>query len=319
LEEAGLLRAMTAIELEQVTKTFGEHRAVDAVDLRVPEGSIYGFIGPNGSGKTTSIRMILRIIEPDAGTIRVFGAPAHQTANDQIAYLPEERGVYRKLKVGQQLTYFGQLKGLSRQEAKRSGQEWLARLGLEKWWGEKTEKLSKGMTQKVQFIASVIARPRLLILDEPFSGLDPVNLETIREAILDLRRGGTTVVFSTHDMSTAEAMCDRIFMIYRGRKVLDGSLAEIRAHYGTDSIRLRLAEGAPLEPGTLPGVTHAREWGRDWELRFQGDPQVVLRAALERGAVERFEIASPSLHDIFVRIANPTAEEISELQEARHA
>jgi len=306
---------MSAVEMEKVTKVFGEHRAVDAVDLSVPEGSIYGFIGPNGSGKTTSIRMILRIIEPDTGSVRVFGKPVNATANDHIAYLPEERGVYRKLKVGQQLIYFGKLKGMSTRDARRSAQEWLERLGLQDWWKEKTEKLSKGMTQKVQFIASVLARPRLLVLDEPFSGLDPVNLEVIREAVLELRRAGTTVIFSTHDMSTAEAMCDRIFMIYRGQKVLDGSLAEIRERYGTDTIRLRMGEGAVLDPGTLAGVTHARDLGRDWELRFDGDAQTILRGAMERGAIERFEITSPSLHDIFVRIAKPTEAEVSTLKE----
>lgn len=306
---------MSAVEMEKVTKVFGEHRAVDAVDLSVPEGSIYGFIGPNGSGKTTSIRMILRIIEPDTGSVRVFGKPVNATANDHIAYLPEERGVYRKLKVGQQLIYFGKLKGMSTRDARRSAQEWLERLGLQDWWKEKTEKLSKGMTQKVQFIASVLARPRLLVLDEPFSGLDPVNLEVIREAVLELRRAGTTVIFSTHDMGTAEAMCDRIFMIYRGQKVLDGSLAEIRERYGTDTIRLRMGEGAVLDPGTLAGVTHARDLGRDWELRFDGDAQTILRGAMERGAIERFEITSPSLHDIFVRIAKPTEAEVSTLKE----
>lgn len=309
---------MSAVELENVTKIFGEHRAVDAVDLEVPEGSIYGFIGPNGSGKTTSLRMILRIIEPDTGAIRVFGAPIRKTANDHIAYLPEERGVYRKLKVGQQLIYFGKLKGMSGRDAARSAKEWLERLGLEEWWKEKTEKLSKGMTQKVQFIASVMANPRLLILDEPFSGLDPVNLEVIRAAVLDLRKDGTTVIFSTHDMSTAEAMCDRIFMIYRGRKVLDGSLAEIRREYGTDSIRLRMGAGVALNPENLPGVSHAREWGQEWELRFSGDHQRVLRAALDAGPVEHFELSSPSLHDIFVRIANPTGAELLEPTEGTH-
>lgn len=301
-----------------MTKTFGEHRAVDAVDLEVPEGSIYGFIGPNGSGKTTSIRMILRIIEPDGGTIRVFGEPSHQTANDRIAYLPEERGVYRKLKVGQQLTYFGKLKGMSGRDARHAARAWLERLGLGEWWNEKTEKLSKGMTQKVQFIASVLASPRLLILDEPFTGLDPVNLEVIRAAILDLRRAGTTVIFSTHDMNTAEAMCDRLFMIYRGKKVLDGSLTEIRARYGTDTVYLRMGEGVGLDPQQLPGVTHVRDLGQSWELRFSGDHQAILRGAMECGAVERFELTSPSLHDIFVRIANPTEDELSELEGAAH-
>lgn len=294
-----------AVLLEGVRKSFGAVEAVRGVDLRIPEGSIYGFIGPNGSGKTTSLRMILRIIEPDAGRIEVLGRPSHPTANDTVAYLPEERGLYRKMKVGAQLTYFGRLKGMSKSDAKREAGAWLERLGLGDRWNEKTESLSKGMSQKIQFIATVLSRPRLMVLDEPFSGLDPVNLEVIREAVLDLRREGATILFSTHDMSTAEAMCDRIFMIYKGEKVLDGSLAEIRERYGQDMIRLRLSDNAGWSPRRMSGVEFCRDVGQSWELRYRGDTQELLREAMQHGRVDQFERSHPSLHDIFVRIAQP--------------
>jgi ABC-2 type transport system ATP-binding protein len=295
-----------AVLLQGVRKRFGETEAVKGVNLSVPEGSIYGFIGPNGSGKTTTIRMILRIIEPDEGRIEVLGKPSHPTANDAVAYLPEERGLYRKMKVGAQLTYFGRLKGMSTRDAKREARAWLERLGLEDRWNEKTESLSKGMSQKIQFIATVIARPRLLVLDEPFSGLDPVNLEVIRQSVLELRREGATILFSTHDMGTAEAMCDRIFMIYKGDTVLDGSLAEIRQRYGEDMIRLRLAESDGWNPERVPGVEFCRDIGQSWELRYSGDSQELLREAMQHGRVEQFERTHPSLHDIFVRIARPS-------------
>lgn len=299
------MAAAMAVSVEGVTKRFRENVAVDGLDLSIPEGAIFGFIGPNGSGKSTTLRMILRIIEPDEGRILVLGADRRGTANDAIAYLPEERGLYRKLKVGAQLTYFGRLKGMSKRAAETAAREWLDRLGLADRWGDKTETLSKGMTQKVQFIATVLAQPRLLVLDEPFSGLDPVNLEVLRDGILSLRRGGATILFSTHDMPTAEAMCDQICMIYQGRKVLDGTLAAIREQYGQDVIRLRVEEAGEWHPSAVPEVTDVRDLGQSWEVRTSGDGQGVLRAAMAVGTVTRFERAHPSLHDIFIRLARP--------------
>lgn len=293
------------VELEQVTKRFREHLAVDRFDLEVPEGSLFGFIGPNGSGKTTTLRMILRMIEPDSGTIRVFGKRHDVSANNAIGYLPEERGLYRKMTVLRQLAYFGILKGLSRREAQASAHEWLERLGLGDWKNRKLETLSKGMSQKVQFIATVIARPRLLILDEPFSGLDPVNLEVLRDSLLDLRRRGTTIIFSTHDMHVAERLCDHLCMIYRGRKVLDGSLDTIQRTYGQDTLRLKFHQPVGLHGTDLPGVSHLRDLGRYWEMRFSGPAHAILKRAMELGEVDHFEIARPSLHDIFIRIAQP--------------
>jgi ABC-2 type transport system ATP-binding protein len=235
------------VEIENVTKTFGNHVAVDNLSLAVPEGSIYGFIGPNGSGKTTTIRMIMRIYYPDSGSgaIRVLGRESFGAANDEIGYLPEERGLYKKMKVREILRFYAELKG--RTDFKEAADAWLERLDLADWANKKVETLSKGMSQKVQFISAVIAEPRLVILDEPFSGLDPVNTDVLRNEVLDLRKRGATVIFSTHDMSVAERMCDFILMIYKGNKVLDGTLASIQEKYGHDTIRVKV-EGNGFDP-----------------------------------------------------------------------
>ncbi len=298
-----------AIRLSSVDKAFGQHVAVRDLSLAVPAGRIYGFIGPNGSGKTTTLRMILHILLPDAGTVEVLGQTVTRAASDRIGYLPEERGLYKKMKVLDLLVYYGALKGLPRSRARQAGREWLARLGLQDWAERKVEQLSKGMAQKVQFIATVLHAPELLILDEPFSGLDPVNLQALRDAILELARSGTTVLFSTHDMAMAERMCDQIGMIFRGRKVLDGTLDEIQRRYGDDSVRLR-AEGARAALDGHPDVAGVLDMGRYQELRLRpgADPQALLAHLLTRTRVELFEVARPSLHDIFVRIAGPDAD-----------
>jgi len=293
------------VELKQVTKRFRDHLAVDSFDLHVPEGSLFGFIGPNGSGKTTTLRMLLNIIEPDSGSVLLFGRPFTLSSNNRIGYLPEERGLYRKMTVLRQLTYFGTLKGMSTREAAEAGTGWLKRLGLEDWKDKKLETLSKGMSQKIQFIATILARPKLLVLDEPFSGLDPVNLEVLRETLLELCRDGTTVIFSTHDMHTAENLCDHICMIYKGQKVLDGSLDQIQSTYGQDTVRLRFRDNTQPSEQTLAGVSQVRHLGRFWEMRFSGSPSEILKRAVELGEVDHFEVVHPSLHDIFVRIAQP--------------
>jgi len=289
----------TAVRLEEVTKTFGAHRAVDGLSLTVPKGAIFGFIGPNGSGKTTTLRMILHILYPDSGRIEVLGSASRRAANDRIGYLPEERGLYRKMTVRRVLAYYAGLKGMRARDAGREAEQWLGRLGLLDWRDKKVEALSKGMQQKVQFIAAVQTRPDLVILDEPFSGLDPVNLEALREVILELKRRGSTVIFSTHDMTKAEELSDTICMIHKGKKVLDGTLSEIQAQYGADTLRVRISGG----PGALQGLGQVRDFGQFQEVRFEGDPQDLLRKLMERGNVEHFEIAKPSLHDIFLRIA----------------
>lgn len=290
-----------AIELVDVCKRYGANRAVDGLSLEVPEGSLYGFIGPNGSGKTTTLRMMLGMIEPDTGEIRIFGKPGDCFRTGAMAYLPEERGLYRKMKVGAQLIYFGRLNGMSSREAKAAAKGWLERLDIVDRWQTKTESLSKGMTQKVQFVAAIIARPRLLILDEPFSGLDPVNLEIIRGIILELRDAGTTVILSTHDMATAEAMCERVLMIHRGKRIFDGSLAAIRECYRSNRVRLRMAEANGWHPSSLPAVEAVRATEQGWEICHRGSPQAILQAAVEAGEVELFERIHPSLHEIFVR------------------
>lgn len=299
------------IELSNISKTFGTHRAVNNLSLTVPRGSIYGFIGPNGSGKTTTIRMIMHIYHPDPGTGRivVLGKESHSAANDRIGYLPEERGLYKKMKVRDLLRFYAELKG--KPDCKVEADRWLERMGLTEWANKKIDTLSKGMAQKVQFISAVIAEPELVILDEPFSGLDPVNADVMRDAVLDLRRAGSTIIFSTHDMSVAEKMCDSIFMIYRGEKVLDGTMDEIQARYGQDTLRVRMATGVE-DFRNLPKVEKVTDFGRFKELRLPAgaDTQEVLLALAKRGRVEHFELTRPSLHDIFVRIAGPDAREV---------
>ncbi len=302
---------MNAIAIRGVTKTFGAFVAVDDLTLDVPQGSIYGFIGPNGSGKSTTLRMITNILLPDRGEIEVLGHKETRAARDRVSYLPEERGLYKKMKVLALLRYYGQLKGRPRADIDVQIKKWLERLDLTKWADKKIDALSKGMAQKVQFIAAVVSRPELLILDEPFSGLDPVNAVSLREAVVELRQAGTTIVFSTHDMSVAEKMCDRIFMIYRGKKVLDGTLDEIQAIHGGKKVRVRSSGGVAALLG-LPGVGHVDDLGSQQEFELAGEAQAqeVLRGLTARASVSYFELARPSLHDIFVKIARPAPEHV---------
>jgi ABC-2 type transport system ATP-binding protein len=304
---------VSAVEISNVTKTFGDVTAVNNLSLTVPEGSVYGFIGPNGSGKSTTMRMIANIFYPDSGTIQVFGKARSGTRSADIGYLPEERGVYRKMRVRALLEFYGELRGGRNVTAQVNA--WLERVGLANRADDKVETLSKGMSQKVQFIATVIPEPKLLILDEPFTGLDPVSADSIRGAVLDMRKRGCTVILSTHDMGVAESLCDSIFMIFRGNKVLDGSLASIQASYGSDTIRVEI-EGRASALGDLaldglPGIERINDLGQIQELRMrQGcDPQQVLHTLAARARIESFAVVKPSLHDIFVRIAGPQPEE----------
>lgn len=305
---------MSAVEIQNVTKAFGATLAVNELSLAVPKGSVYGFIGPNGSGKSTTIRMLMRILHPDRGSIRVLGedATTGDAANDRIGYLPEERGLYRKMLIGEMLEFCAALKGAAhcRDDIRR----WLERMDLGDYEKKKVETLSKGMAQKVQFIATILHRPELVILDEPFSGLDPVNMDVLRDAILDMKRQGATILFSTHDMDVAEKMCDFIFMIFKGRKVLDGTLDAIQNEYGSDTLRVRTS-GNGVSFSALPGVERVNDFGKFQELRMKRgtDPNEILRQLVGQTRVELFEVARPSLHDIFVRIAGPAA------QEAAHA
>lgn len=293
-----------AIILRGVTKRFNGTAAVADLSLTVPAGSIYGFIGPNGSGKTTTLRMIMHILLPDEGDIEVLGSRDTAAARDRVSYLPEERGLYKKMTIRRLLRYYGRLKGGALADVDKAIDEWMDRMGLPGLQDRHIETLSKGMSQKVQFIAAVVSNPSLLILDEPFSGLDPVNAQVVRDAVLEMRRRGTTVVFSTHDMTTAEQMCDRIFMIFGGRKVLDGSLESIQDQYGADTVRLRTAGGALALAG-MPEVEAVNDFGQLQEVRVTGDPQAFLSRLAARTAVYHFEVTRPSLQDIFVRIAKP--------------
>jgi ABC-2 type transport system ATP-binding protein len=302
-----------AVQLEAVTKRFGGHVAVDHLELAVPEGAIYGFIGPNGSGKTTTLRLILRILDPEEGRVVVLGRERSASADDRVGYLPEERGLYRKMRVRDILVYFARLKGF--RNCRAAVNEWLDRFELGAWADRRVEALSKGMSQKVQFLIAVIARPKLLILDEPFSGLDPINMELLKDAVLGLHAEGTTVIFSTHDMDIAERMCDTIFMIFRGKKVLDDTLEAIQARYGQDSIRLRTAENN-VSFADVPGVLNVIPCGRYTDLRMLpgADPQEILKCLAARARIEHFSLTRPSLHDVFLRIAGdgaPPAEEVA--------
>jgi ABC-2 type transport system ATP-binding protein len=290
--------------LESVTKTFGRQVAVDDLSLAIPRGSVYGFIGPNGAGKTSTIRMIMHIHLADRGKVTVFDRPAGRETAARIGYLPEERGLYPKMRVRDLIVYYGQLKGKSRAELSPKIDQWLERFELAPWRLKKCQELSKGMQQKVQFIATVIHEPELVILDEPFSGLDPVNTEVLIGVIEELKRAGRTVIFSTHVMETAEKLCDAVFMICKAKKVLDGTLAGIRERYRDDVVEVE-GEGDASAFASAPGVASVREHPGRLELAIErgADPQQILAHALPRFRVRRFEVRAPRLHDIFLRLA----------------
>ena len=290
-----------AVEIEKVSKSFGEVLAVNDLSLKVPQGCIYGLIGPNGSGKTTTMRMIMNIFYPDSGAIKLFGKRTQGAVFDDIGYLPEERGLYKKMTVREILEFYGKIK--NGKNLKAEIERWLQKLDLTEWRDKKIEILSKGMSQKVQFIATVVFKPRLLILDEPFTGLDPVNMDVLREALVELSSQGSTVILSTHDMQVAEEMCDFICMIFKGNKVLDGTMTEIQKKYGRDTLRVQ-SEDDLSSIKTIAGIESLRDLGQVKEIRFDAkqDPQDIVRKIMAKNRVRGFEIISPSLHDIFVRI-----------------
>ena len=286
---------ISAVQISNVTKTFGSVTAVNNLSLNIPQGAIYGFIGPNGSGKTTTMRMIVNIFHPDQGTIHVFNQQRSGPRSGLIGYLPEERGLHRQMEVQALLEFHAGLRSGAPMTTEIT--EWLEKFGLAHCASRKLETLSKGMSQKIQFIAAILPEPKLLILDEPFSGLD-------------LRQRGTTIILSTHDMTVAESLCDYIFMIYRGNKVLDGTLTSIQNEHGNNTIRVSTAMGIAAVQN-LEGVEAIRDLGQAQELRMARhcDPQQVLQTLISRTSVTYFAIVKPSLHDIFVRIASPTATE----------
>ena len=291
----------SAVSLRSLAKTFGQHRAVDGISLEIPRGIIFGLIGPNGAGKTTTIRMILDIIRPDSGEVIVLGLPAGDQVKDKVGYLPEERGLYRKTKVLEMLEYQGSLRGATPSAARKEASGWLDRMGLAEWKGRKVEDLSKGMQQKVQFIGAVLGNPELLILDEPFSGLDPVNQNTFKDLMLELNRKGVSIIFSTHQMDTAEKLCKEIALINQGKIVLNGTLSQIKSRFGKNSVMVEFDGDGSFLQG-LPGVARVDDYGQYREVRLQdgADPQALLRAAVERVKLRRFEIMEPTLHNIFI-------------------
>jgi len=293
---------MEAIRIDHVTKRFDSVVAVSDLSLEIGQGAVFGLLGPNGAGKTTCLRMIMHILAPDAGAIQVFGQPASGRTQDLIGYLPEERGLYPRMKVREVLVFLAALKGLSEKDATEKAQHWLERLDLASWSGKKINDLSKGMQQKVQFIAAVIHRPQLLILDEPFTGLDPLNATTIKDIMLDLREQGATIILSTHRMEQVEMMCDAICLINHGRSVLAGDLRAIKKSYGKNTLRIEFQGDDDFldQPRLVEKLNH---FGAvvEAKLRPGADPQEILKAAVARNVrLTRFELVEPPLHDIFI-------------------
>ncbi|MDP2954926.1 MAG: ATP-binding cassette domain-containing protein [Longimicrobiales bacterium] len=300
-----------AVRLEGVTKRFGKYTAVSALDLEVPRGVIYGLLGPNGSGKTTTIRMIMGILHPDEGRVSLFGADADEVRRKRVGYLPEERGVYRKMKCLDLVVFLAEIRGIPRGEGRKRALYWLERLGLPEWAEKKVEDLSKGMQQKIQFIGTVIHEPELLILDEPFSGLDPINQDVLEEIVMDFHARGTTILFSTHLMDQAERLCQRVCLISRAKKVLDADLKELKASERKGLVEVefdgpdRWLDGPEVRSiEAANGVTHLL-------LHDGADHQAVLRRGVEAGAtIFRFDLVEPRLHEIFVRrVGDAAAEE----------
>jgi ABC-2 type transport system ATP-binding protein len=302
------------VALDSISKRYGAFTAVHGLSLSVPAGSVYGLLGPNGAGKTTTIRMIMNIIGPDEGSIHLFGG--HSTGRElsgRIGYLPEERGLYRKMKVLDLLVFLAETKGMERHAAKRESQAWLKRLRLEDWGLKKVDSLSKGMQQKIQFISTIIHRPALVILDEPFAGLDPVNSQLMKDTVLELARDGTTILFSTHIMEQAEKLCDSVCIIARGEKVLDGALADVKRTRGGRNVVVAVEQATPSLDGVLGDrslVVRADSYGQyaEVELAANADAQQLLQRLIAAGArIVRFEIAEPSLHKIFIDAVGPEA------------
>ena len=293
---------LPTVSIDHISKSFGEFTAVSELSLAVYPGRVYGLLGPNGAGKTTTIRMIVNITAPDAGRIEVFGQQITPALQDRIGYLPEERGLYKKMKVGDQIKYFAALKGISGREADQRADRWLARLKLVEWKNKKASELSKGMQQKIQFINAIIHEPDLLILDEPFSGLDPVNVEVLKEIILELKTSGKTIIFSTHQMEVAEKICDDICLINRSRKILEGSIREVKRGFSRNAVALRLQGGeSVLEDSSLISKAQRHSDGLEVLLAEGATSQTLLKELLAAGAtIERFEMIEPSLHDIFI-------------------
>ena len=299
---------MGLIQCTDVCKSFGEKVALDHVSVDIPTGKIFGLLGPNGAGKTTLIRIINRITIPNSGTVLFDGRPITQDDVEKIGYLPEERGLYRKMKVGDQAMYFAQLKGMSSREAAAELKKWFVKFGIESWWNKKVEELSKGMAQKVQFITTVVHKPSLLILDEPFSGFDPVNAQVIREEILRLKEEGATIILSTHNMESVEELCDNIALINKSHVVISGGVDEIRRKYGNNNVELVYTDNTVVcpEPGVFRVLSDRDDAGRHTAvlaLEEGTGSNEALKAVLAQGlTVNSFKELVPRMNDIFIKL-----------------
>ena len=298
---------MLAVEISHIVKSFADKVVVNDLSFSVAQGEIFGLIGPNGAGKTTTIRMMMDIIKPDSGDVTILGEKLSESTKNKLGYLPEERGLYKKLRVIDSIVYLASLKGMDRHSAEIKADELLNQTGMLPHKGKKIEELSRGMGQIIQFIVSVIHDPELVVLDEPFAGLDPVNTELLKGMLFDLKNQGKALILSTHQMNEIEELCDRILMINDGRSVLYGNLAEIKSRYRSNSVLLEF-EG---ELGEVPGVTEKRTHKGYVELVLDGNttPQQVLERLVSRGIViDRFEVATPPLNEIFLRVVGKTHE-----------
>lgn len=305
--------------LDKVRKEFDNKVAVDDLSLEVPQGVIYGIIGPNGAGKTTTIRMIMNIIAPDSGRILFENHEADGRFTDRVGYLPEERGLYKKMVVKDVMIYMAELKGKKAAEILPQIDRWLTRMELIDYRDRKVEDLSKGMAQKLQFLTTILHDPDVIILDELFSGLDPINMELLKDVLLDLKRAGKTILFSTHVMEQAEKLCDHICMISSGRKVLDGKMSEVKAQFGKNSIQVEM-EGDGAFARSLPGVAAMTDFNNYLELRLDkgANPSAILRQIVDKVAVKRFQVVEPSLYDIFIDTAKVSRTKLmGEGEEAR--
>ena len=306
-----------AVRLTAATKRFGKHTAVSELDLEIPRGTICGLLGPNGSGKTTTIRMIMGILLPDEGDVELLGRHPDSLAKQRVGYLPEERGVYRRMKVIELLVFLAEIRRIDRKAARRRALDWLARLGLGEWSEKKVEDLSKGMQQKVQFVGTVIHEPELLILDEPFSGLDPINQDVLEQIVREFHDRGTTILFSTHLMDQAERLCDRVCLISKARKVLDGDLRELKRRESRGVVAVEFdGEASWIRGPEVHDVENTAD-GVHLLLRDGADHQEILRRGVAAGVtIHRFELVEPRLHEIFVRHAGDDAAGDAELPES---
>ena len=294
---------MDILKIDNVVKSYDKHLAVNKVSFAMPEGVIFGLLGPNGAGKSSLIRMITTITRPDAGQIFFAGEPLNSRHPEQIGYMPEERGLYKKMKVGDHLMYLALLKGLSYDQAKTEIKHWLIKLDITDWWGKKVEELSKGMQQKAQFIATVIHKPRLLILDEPFSGLDPVNAELLKNEIYQLHKNGTSIIFSTHRMEQVEEICDKIVLINKGENVLYGAVKDIKQQFKENLFRIDFMENQAIPPD-LRGINIVEQTPQYIKLKITGEQETngVLRYLLDSGvSMKAFNEILPSLNEIFIK------------------